>query len=338
MIADREPGKIEMYSRALASRGAQLVDAGKLVANLGGRAARAGLDLVAAGQLLNEGRKLLDRDPKVGAAKAASGGFKKKPHTRFDEKVSPHRVVDAVGFLLADCKTVREHVADVSINDIFLAACGGAVRLYLQAKQELPAASLVAVMPISTRGEVKDMDAGNQVAMAPVSLGSDIADPLARLLAVRRGARSAKGVAGALGLDFGAKLIQILPAAAESIITHGLMSLCNTTVSNVRGPNVPLFLAGAGLQVYLPVSIAFNGNGLNMTGFSYNGMLWVCFVSCRDMLPDPEFFRRCLNESFAEIVKAARKQPRLTGKPAKPVAKAVVARKPARRRAPKARA
>jgi WS/DGAT/MGAT family acyltransferase len=228
-----------------------------------------------------------------------------------------------------ECKTIREHVADVTINDIFLATCGGAVRRYLAAKGDLPAQSLSAMMPISTRGEKKDADAGNQVGMVPVLLRSDIADPIERMEKVRRGSRESKGVSSVLGHDFPAKLIQILPAiAAEGLISRGLAPMCNATVSNVRGPGVPMYMAGARLQVFLPISAVINGIGLNITGFSYNGILWVCFVSCRKMLPDPKFFRQCLNESFAEIVSAAKKRPRAD-------AHADTAPKPRARPAPK---
>jgi diacylglycerol O-acyltransferase / wax synthase len=227
-------------------------------------------------------------------------------------------VVDATDFSLADCKAIREHAADVTINDIFLATCGGAVRRYLAAKHELPEQSLSALMPISTRSEKSHDAAGNQLAMVPVPLRSDIADPIERLRRVHRGARGSQGASSMLGHDFAAKLIQVIPSlAAESLVTHGLVPMCNTTVSNVRGPDVPLYMAGARLQVYLPVSIPFNGIGLNMTGFSYNGVLWVCFVSCRDMLQDPSFFSQCLKESFDEILEAAKKLPRVAGEATK---------------------
>lgn len=311
VIADRDPTKIEQYSRAVASRGVQLFDAGKLIASLGRRATKASIDLAASGKLRELGERLIKRRRELPEdILSAASGLKRKPMTRFDRDVSPHRVVDAVGVSLNDCKSIREHVAEVTINDIFLATCGGAVRRYLAGKNELPEQTLSALMPISTRGEAKDMDAGNQVGMVPVPLCSNIADPIERLLAVRRGASSSKGASSALGHDFSTKLIQVIPSlAAEKLITHGLVPLCNTTASNVRGPSVPLYLAGAKLQMFLPVSIAFNGIGLNMTGFSCNGILWVCFVACRDMLPDPTVFGACLNESFAEILAAAQARP-----------------------------
>jgi WS/DGAT/MGAT family acyltransferase len=308
--AESDPTKGEQYSRALASRGVQLLDAGKLIARLSKQAGKAGLAMATSGRLQELSERLLQRPGELSeAVLAAASGFKRKPITRFDCPVSPHRVVDAIGVSLDACKAIREHVTDVTINDIFLATCGGAVRRYLEAKGELPESSLSGLMPISTRGESKTADVGNQIAMVPVPLGSDIADPIERLYAVRQGASNALGVSSLLGHDFSGRLIQVIPAlAAKQLISRGLSPLCNTTVSNVRGPNVPLYLAGAKLQMFLPVSIAFDGIGLNMTGFSYNGTLWVCFVACRDMLPDPAVFGACLTESFDEILAAARQR------------------------------
>jgi len=313
VIADREPTMLELYTRAISSRGSQLLDAGKLLAELGGKAAQAGVNLATSGKLAELGQTLMSENSTEELTKIAmeaASAFKRKPKTRFDEKVSPHRVVDAMFITLEDCAIVRAHVADVTINDIFIATCGGAVRRYLESKSELPEQSLSALMPISTRGADKSADVGNQVGLVPVPICSDIADPIDRLHAAHKGARVAADASASLGHDFSAKLIQVLPAmVAETVVERGLVPLCNTTVSNVRGPNVPLYLAGARLQIFLPVSIAFNGIGLNMTGFSYNGALWVCFVACRNMLPDPRFFRQCLIESFAEILEAAKKLP-----------------------------
>lgn len=329
VIADREPTKLELYARAAAHRGGQFLDTGRLLASLGTRAGKAGVEMAASGKLADMGKTLLGKRFATAPPKADSdSSFKRKPPTRFDRPVSPHRVVDAVGLSLAECKVIRDHVTDVTINDIFLASCGGAVRRYLTAKSELPTQSLSALMPISTRGANKDPNAGNQVGMVPVLLRSDIADPIERLNKVRRGARESKGASSVLGHDFSTKLIQILPAiAAESLISKGLVPLCNTTVSNVRGPAMPMYLAGARLQVFLPVSAVTDGIGLNMTGFSYDGMLWVCFVACRNMLPDPKFFRQCLNESFAEILAAARKLPAIS--PGEEVARPVRPRRAA---------
>jgi hypothetical protein len=88
-----------------------------------------------------------------------------------------------------------------------------------------------------------------------------------------------------------------------------------------------MYLAGAQMVAFAPVSIAIDGLGLNVTGFSYHGKLWICAVACRDMMPDPAFFADCLRESFAELVAA---QAAAKTAPAKPGAKPRARSKPPR--------
>jgi WS/DGAT/MGAT family acyltransferase len=309
VFADRDPSALELYSRALANRTRQALDAARLAASLGGRAALAGKDLVTSGKTLEIARGLIAKHfggTGSGDSKTPGDLAGRKPRTRFDQPISAHRVVDAVGISLADCQIIRQHIDDITINDIFMAATGGAIRKYLDRKGELPARTLNAMVPMSTRGGNKAMDAGNQFGMAPMALRTDIADPVERVLAIRRGTTKTKAATSALGKDLAAKLVQVIPAVvAEQLVRLGIVSLCNVTVSNVRGPDLPLYMAGAQLELFLAVSIVFDGIGLNVTGFSYNGTLWVCFVACRDMLPDPEEFGDCLTESFAELLSGA---------------------------------
>jgi diacylglycerol O-acyltransferase len=181
------------------------------------------------------------------------------------------------------------------------------------------------MVPITTRGEIKDVEVSNQVSFTGVPLASDIADPLQRLQAVRRSSGKSKAVSAALGKDLPARLLNILPAAlTELLLTRGLLSLANVTVSNVRGPSAPLYMAGARMQMFLPVSAIYSGLGLNVTGVSYHGTFWVCFVSCRTMMPDPAFFAECLKDSFdelaaaaARVAPAATKVPAIRARPAK---------------------
>ena len=327
LVADRDPTRIEFYARAIGHHARQAVDAAKLAAQLGTRVALAGKDMIETGKAMELAMSLLEKrlsKAMAGDAVAAAGSLR-KPSSRFDGKVSAHRVVDAVGFSMAECKTIREHVADITINDIFLAATGGGVRRYLEAKGELPAQSLVAMMPISTRGAVKDMEAGNQIGFAPVRVRSDIADPIERLIAVHGGAARSKSASAKIGADLPAKIVNLIPAfAAARLLSKANAAANNMTVSNVRGPDMPLYMAGAKLQVFLPVSIPFDGMGINVTGFSYDGILWVCYVACRAMVPDPAFLTQCLKESFDEMVAAAKAHGRAA---TAPKAKAVAVRK-----------
>jgi len=310
IVADRNPTTVELCARAVSHRACQLLDGARLIADLGKRAAAAGIGLVASGKAMDISRKVIAR--RLGVAEMAAemtASFSEilhvRPHTRFDGKISAHRVVDVAGLSLADCNRIRQQVEGVTINDIFMATAGGALRKYLELKGELPAASLNAMMPISTRSGHTAGDEGNQVAMAAVPLATDIADPLRRLLAVRRATGRGKSISAALGKDLPARLIEVLPAmVVEHVARLVLVPLVNVTISNVHGPDEALYMAGAKLQMFTPISIAIDGVGLNLTGLSYNGTLWVCFVSCRKMLPDPGVFVKCLTESFNELLAA----------------------------------
>jgi len=310
VFADSIPSKIELYSRSVGNRARQAFSAAQLAVELGGRAALAGKSLVESGKALGMVQSLIAKHfggARGGRNEKAPGDLAgRKPETRFDRPVSPHRVVDAVGFSLAECRTIRDHLDGITINDIFLAATGGAIRKYLERKGELPARTLNAMVPMSTRGGNKEMDSGNQIGMAPMALRTDLADPVERMLAIRRGTTRTKAATSALGKDLLARLVDVIPAAAAAqLVRLGLVAMCNVTVSNVRGPDVPLYMAGAQLELFLAVSIAFDGIGLNVTGFSYNGTLWVCFVACRKMVPDPEQLCDCLKQSFAELLAGA---------------------------------
>ena len=306
IIADRDPTAVELYARAAANRAQQVFDGSKLLLALGTRAAQAGRDLVVSGRAVELGRELIANRGKLQPREGSDDNPGLKPKTRFDAPISANRVVDAVGFSLADCKKIRQHVDKTTINDIFMAATSGAVRKYLEDKGELPAKGLNAMVPMTIRGEHKGGDEGNQIGMTVMPLRSDIGDPLTRLAAVKRGSNKNKAMNAVIGKELPAQLIQVLPAGiTELIMTKGMMSLANMTVSNVRGPDVPLYMAGAQMVLFLPISAISNDMGLNVTAFSYNGTLWVCFVACRRMMPDPGFFAECLNESFDELVRAA---------------------------------
>jgi hypothetical protein len=179
------------------------------------------------------------------------------------------------------------------------------------------------MVPMSFRGPDKSADLGNQVGMAVMPLHTELHDPIDRLQEIRRGAAKAKALSGIVGRDLAARLFEVLPDAASELATRRLvLPQMSIVVSNVRGPDVPLFMAGARLVSFAPVSIAFDGLGLNVTGFSYHGTLWICAVACRDMLPDPAFFAECLHESFADLERAA------TAAPTKPAVAAIDSTRP----------
>ena len=301
IYADQEPGALDLSVRSVINRNKQVFEASRLALKMGKKTL--GLGAKYGPTLLQEVQGSLMEY--VGLQEQEDKKSTKRAPTRFDGKVSPHRVVDALGIPMDDLKTIRQHV-DATINDIFLAASGGALRKYLAKHDDLPEVGLSAIMPMAASGKDRNLNSGNNIGMTLVSVYSDIEDPIERLSAVQAGTAKNKELQEELGRDFVAKLLDIVPSSvAKQAINATMMKNGSLTVSNVRGPDIPLYIAGAKMQMTMPVSIPFHGVGLNITGFSYNGTLWVCITACREMMPDPAFFTECFREAVAEMVAAA---------------------------------
>ena len=235
------------------------------------------------------------------------------PHTRFSNKVSGHRVMEGFGMPLSRIKRIRDKVPGSSLNDIFICVASGAVRKYLSHKGELPEQSLISLMPISLRTDASA--GGNDVSGVQVKIRSDIADPIERLRAVHHETRESKAKAEKLGLDMLKNLFEVMPGMLVDPLMRALiLPSINLATSNVRGPDKPLYLAGAKAMCMYPVSIPADGAGLNFTGVSYNGVMWVSMVSCRKMLPDPGLMLACMNESWNELLAAADNLPKAATK------------------------
>lgn len=295
-IADRAPSTLELLARAVGSNARRFASNARTLAALGASAAPRALEFAGS----------LSKDPQGALAKVRAALTPSNPVTRFAGDVSPHRVVTGTPLSLAGFQAIRAAIPGITINDIFLAVTGGAVRDYLQQKGELPSAAMTASVPVSTHGKVKSTDQGNNVAGVITTLATDIADPTERLHAIHTSMEKAKRMTHELGQDLMRQVAQLLPQLPVKLVQrHVLAPMASVVVSNVRGPDVPLYLAGARLVRFLPVSIATNGIGLNVTGFSYDGQLWVCVVSCREMMPDPDNFTACLQRSFDELLAAS---------------------------------
>ena len=327
--ADREPTALELYSRALVHNVERVPGLAKFTVGTARRLA--GLGAGAVGKLAREGLA------NVGKLRALASGdlgpllTMMPPQTRFSGNVSAHRVFEAVGLPLAEFKEVRRHVADVTINDMFLCIVGGALRRYLDSKRELPETSMAAMVPMTLRGAEKGGDVGNQVGFTVMSVCSDIEDPVERLLAIRDGAQTSKRVTDAIGKELARDLLEFVPYLVSQTITRYVKPpRIGLIVSNVRGPDVPLYMAGARLVNYAPISIPVDGLGLNVTGFSYAGTMWICAVSCREMLPDPAFFATCMREAFEDLKRAAARVTTVEHAKALPRLPGASSRKPAR--------
>jgi WS/DGAT/MGAT family acyltransferase len=298
-MRDREPNQIELYTRALVNNLQRVPRAARFSLQTATRLVGLGSSYM--GQI-----KELLQEAGIPSIETVKSKLRRPPVTRFSGKVSAHRVVELVGVPMAQIKQVRQKIEGATINDVFMTTVGGALNKYLDAKGELPDRSMTAQVPMTLRGTEKGKGEGNQVGVAVMPLHTEIAAPVERLLAIREGADKAKAMVGLVGKDLTQHVYDLLPAAASELFTNKVMlPTMNIVVSNVRGPDVPMYLAGAQMVAFAPVSIAINGIGLNVTGFSYHGTLWMCAVACRQMMPDPAFFADCLRSSFSELVAAA---------------------------------
>lgn len=236
------------------------------------------------------------------------------PRTRFNTNVSSHRAFDAVEVALDDIKRIKNTLPGVTVNDVALAICGGALRKYLLSKKELPERSLVAMAPINIRTKDKLGTAGNQVSQMTVRVCSDIEDPVERLQAVHDGTANAKELTNAVGAESMTDYAQFIPStltasAAKLYSRLGLANRIkpsyNCVITNVPGPQIPLYFTGAELKSSFALGPPIDGMGLFHGLGSYCGKFNISVSACREMMPDPSFYAECLQESFDELLAAS---------------------------------
>ncbi len=238
------------------------------------------------------------------------------PKTIFNARVSAHRVFEGRDFDLADVKTMRRALPGATVNDVVLAVCSGAIRSYLSAHGALPQESLVAMAPVNVRVDTERGTGGNQVSALAVAIRTDIADPLERLGAVHAHTRDAKELSNAYGARLMTDINKHIPAATLALagrlvtqlgVGNMISPLFNCVITNVPGPQVPLYMNGARLVTQYGLGPVGDSIGLFMPVLSYNGRLTISFTSCREIMPDPERFAACIEASFAEMLAAARR-------------------------------
>ncbi|HSQ72874.1 MAG TPA: wax ester/triacylglycerol synthase family O-acyltransferase, partial [Rubrivivax sp.] len=238
----------------------------------------------------------------------------RQPITRFNAEVSPHRVFESRRFLLEEFREIRALVDGATVNDVVLAVCGGALRRYLLAHDELPPSSLVGIAPISIR-HADASGARSGVSMLRVPLGTDIVDPVERLRQLQAHTAGSDAVAHAVGAreltDLSkhapartlATTARLLSGAALGVGQHA--PLANCTITNVPGPAIPLYLNGARMTYFSAIMPISDGMGLVFAVTSYDGRIIISPTSCREQIPDPEYFALCIRESFQEYLELA---------------------------------
>ena len=250
----------------------------------------------------------------VGKGDVSIRNARPAPKTRFNGKVSAHRVWDAVPMPLADVRAIKDTVEDATVNDVILAVIGGGLRTYLKGKEELPKDTLTAMAPISVRGEGEKAALGNLVSAMVVGLGTQVEDPLERLRFVHDEAVNSKTLTNAVGARNLADYSQLMPSALAGLAArlytrvgaaNAHAPAFNCVATNVPGSRVPLYFAGARMVAMYGTGPIFDGMGLINTIYSYGPTIAISFTSDRDAMPDPDAYADALRASFAALKKVA---------------------------------
>jgi len=214
------------------------------------------------------------------------------PKTAFNANVSGRRNVAFAQLDLEDIKTVKNHFG-VKVNDVVMALVAGVLRRFLLDRDELPDSTLVAMVPVSVHDK-SDRPGRNQVSGMFSKLGTDIQDPAERLKAIAEANSVAKQHSSAIGATLLQDWTQFAAPAVFGVAMRvfarsnlsGARPVHNLVVSNVPGPQIPLYFLGAEVKAMYPLGPIFHGSGLNITVMSLSGMLDVGLISCPDLLPD----------------------------------------------------
>jgi WS/DGAT/MGAT family acyltransferase len=225
------------------------------------------------------------------------------PWSIINGRVTGQRRFATAGFGLDEVKSLARDAA-ATVNDIVLAICSGALRRFLAEADALPDAPLTAGLPVDVR-PADDQETGTAISFICANLATTEDDPAHRLALIKASTQRAKAH------------LQELPRAAMTPYTllfmapHVLQLLSglggrlrpvfNVTISNVPGPERPLYLNGARLEAMYPVSLLSHGQALNITCLSYAGRLNFGFTGCRDTLPHMQRLAVYAREAFAEL-------------------------------------
>ncbi len=259
-------------------------------------------------QLVEEGIVAL---PSAFGAGAAARPFQ-APRSPFNGQLSPHRSFAASTLALDVVKRVK-NAAGVTVNDVVLAVCSGALRGHLDSLGALPDKPLIAQVPVSTRTEATRSRIGTQVGSMFVSLATDVEDPLERLQAVHRSSEAAKRLNGTLAAHRELGLTDAIPPGlfgfaskmwAMAHLDARTPPPYNAIVSNVAGPPVDLYMAGARIVSIHPMGPLLYGGGLNITVFSKGATIDVGLVTCRELVPDPWLIADRFVPALVELTRA----------------------------------
>ncbi len=241
--------------------------------------------------------------------------FKFAPRTPFNVNISAQRNFVTAALPFAEVRAAAK-VLGGSVNDGVLFVCSSALRTYLKGKNELPKKTLVAAMPVSLREE-SNKQLNNQASMVLAELGTHHGDAAKRwkaiLASTNKVKESLKSLKSVLPTDYPGLLAPMLvtklnAAVASTKLMERLPPVANVVISNVPGPQVPLYLAGAQMKTFFPVSIITHGLALNITVQTYCGSIDFGIIACKVAVPDLNDLGTAIEGGFDELIALAQAQ------------------------------
>lgn len=235
------------------------------------------------------------------------------PRTSFNNAVTPHRSIAFTEVKLEDVKTVKDALG-VKVNDVVTAIVSGVLRRYLAQNDELPDKSLISAIPVSVHDEAQGHEGMTKVSVMFSSLMTDVADPLERIRAIAATNEQAKEIHKMVGADtlmqwaehaapntfsLAARLYSSLRLSERHPVVHNLI------ISNVPGPPIPLYMAGARLAGLYPLGPVMDGAGLNVTVLSNEDRIGFGFIACRELIPRLWDMADDVADELAELVKVS---------------------------------
>ena len=239
------------------------------------------------------------------------------PRTSFNGTITSHRTIGLAQMDLEAIKQVKA-ATGTTVNDVVLAVAGGALRGYLEDRDELPDSSLLATVPVSVRSKSKRSEGANKVSALFTRLGTDIEDPLERLEELATSNRHAKEHHQAISADSLQDWAEFAAPRTFGLAVRAYASLRlaekhpvvhNLVISNVPGPPLPLYFVGARIEALHPLGPVFHGAGLNITVMSNNGRMGVGIIACRESMPDVDDLARRFPAELQRLQEAVRNRP-----------------------------
>ena len=248
------------------------------------------------------------REALEGVGEIAWAGLNPAPSVPLNVPIGPHRRVYWVQSALADFKAVKNGLGG-TVNDAFLAVVAGGLGKWLRARGvRTEGMELRGLVPVSIRSKDEHHQLGNRIAALRGPLPVYAEDPVERLRIVREAMQGVKESKQALGAEVISGLEDFAPPTLLAMASRLNFStrLFNLIVTNVPGPQFPLYLMGREMQEIVPVAFLPEDHALAIAAMSYNGKLDFGLLGDYDAMPDLEQFGEFLQESLAELLDAAK--------------------------------